>query len=128
MGTADPLIAVVDDEAPVRTMLERQLRLAHYRVIAFASGDEFLTALADLRPSCAIVDIHMPGLSGLHVQSRLRSAKHPTPVVMITASDDVSLERLALDAGASCLLRKPFSGEALLSAVASALRRAGDGT
>lgn len=124
MGKVHPLIAVVDDEAPVRTMLGRQLRLADYRVIAFASGGEFLAAQAGLRPACAIVDVHMPGLSGLDVQSRLRDANDPTPVVLITASDDSALERLALDAGACCLLRKPFSGDALLSAVLSALRRA----
>jgi len=117
-----PLIAVVDDESPVRTMLGRVLRLADYRTTAFASGEEFLASLAARLPACAILDVHMPGLSGLEVQSRLRAACIPVPVVFITASDDIDLDRSALDAGGVCLLRKPFSSEVLLDAVGAALR------
>jgi FixJ family two-component response regulator len=124
VASAEPLIAVVDDEAPVRTMLGRLLRLADYRVIAYASGEEFLaslTTLAGQQPACAIVDIHMQGLSGLEVQSQMREAHVDVPVVMITASDDVALDRSAREGGAVCLLRKPFSSEELLTAVGTAL-------
>jgi FixJ family two-component response regulator len=122
VASADPLIAVVDDEAPVRTMLGRLLRLADYQVTAFASGEQFLASLASQQPACAILDVHMPGLSGLDVQSRLRAARFGIPVVFITASDDAQLERSAAEAGGS-LLRKPFSSEALLEAVGEALAR-----
>lgn len=122
MVNADPFIAVVDDESPVRTMLGRLLRLADYRVTAFASGEEFLASLTARLAACAILDVHMPGLSGLDVQSRMRAAHIEVPVVFITASDDLALDRSALEAGAECLLRKPFSSDELLAAVDAALR------
>lgn len=123
----DPIVAVVDDELPVRTMLGRVLRLADYRVATFASGEEFLAALSAPFPACGIFDVHMPGLSGLDVQSRLRAADIRIPVVFITASDDAALDGLTRDSGASCLLRKPFSSDALLEAVGAAIgsKRAG---
>lgn len=122
MNSADPVIAVVDDESPVRIMLGRVLRLADYRVITFASGEEFLDSLTARLPACTILDVHMPGLSGLEVLSRMRAARIAIPVIFITASDDIALDRLALDAGAACLLRKPFSSDHLLEAVGIALR------
>ena len=122
MNSADPVIAVVDDESPVRIMLGRVLRLADYRVITFASGEEFLDSLAARLPACTILDVHMPGLSGLEVLSRMRAARIAIPVIFITASDDIALDRLPLDAHAVCLLRKPFSSDQLLEAVSIALR------
>jgi FixJ family two-component response regulator len=120
--SADPCIAVVDDEVPVRTALGRLLRLADYEVAAFASGEEFLASLATRRPACVILDVHMPGLSGFDVQERLRAADIDVPVVFITASDDISLGQTVLEAGGVKLLRKPFSNDALLEAVGTALR------
>ena len=122
MANADPFIAVVDDESPVRIMLGRLLRLADYRVIAFPSGEEFLASLTMQLPVCAVLDVHMPGLSGLDVQSRMRAAHIEVPVVFITASDDIALDRSSLEAGAVCLLRKPFSSNELLEAVDIALQ------
>jgi FixJ family two-component response regulator len=116
-----PLIAVVDDEAPVRTMLRRALRFAGFEVATFASGEEFLDSLPTCRPACAILDIRMPSLSGLEVGQRLRAQNIRVPVVLITASDDPALDRSAAAAGAICLLRKPFSTDALLAAVRCAL-------
>jgi FixJ family two-component response regulator len=124
---AESLIAVVDDELPVRTMLGRLLRLADYRVSAYASGEEFLASVAlrdTPRPSCAILDVHMPGMSGLEVQSHLRAKAVRIPIVMITASDDIALDRAALEAGAVGLLRKPFSNRDLLGAIDAALQHA----
>jgi FixJ family two-component response regulator len=122
MSNTDSLVAVVDDEELMRTMLRRLLRLADYEVAAFASGEDFLHSLNVRLPACAVLDIHMPGLSGLEVQARVRNARLRIPVVLVTASDDPSLDQLALEAGASCLLRKPFSGDQLLEAVGNALR------
>ena len=115
-------VAVVDDEASVRTALGRLLRLADYEVSAFASGEEFLASLATRRPDCAILDVHMPGLSGLDVQARLCAAHSDIPVVFVTASDDLALDQKVLAAGGATLLRKPFSNDALLAAVSAALR------
>jgi FixJ family two-component response regulator len=118
-------IALVEDEAPVRIALARLLRLANYEVLAYASGEEFLAGLAESRPLCAILDVHLPGLSGIEVQRRLRSDRAQVPVVFITASDDPSLECEASESGALQLLRKPFSSDEFLAAVASALQRLG---
>ncbi len=104
-------------------MLGRLLRLADYRVSAFASGEEFLDSLNTQLPACVILDVHMPGLSGLDVQSRMCAAQIDVPVVFITASDDVALDRVVLEAGGKRLLRKPFSNDELLEAIGAALRR-----
>ena len=113
---------MVDDEASVRTALRRLLRLADYEVSTFGCGDSFLASLASRRPDCAILDVHMPGLSGFDVRARLCAAHIDLPVVFVTASDDIALDRAAIDAGGA-LLRKPFSNTALLDAVGAALSR-----
>jgi FixJ family two-component response regulator len=120
-------IAIVDDEASVRTMLRRLLRLADYEVVAFACGDEFMASLAKRRPDCIILDIHMPGLSGLELKSRMCAAHIDIPVVFITASDDLALDGKVQQAGGVALLRKPFSNDELQNAVGAALsRRSGE--
>ena len=128
MVSSDSLIAVVDDELPVRTMLGRVLRHADYRVATFASGEAFLDSLSTRVPGCAIVDVHMPGLSGFDVEFRLRATQLRIPLVFITASDDAALDRSAAAAGAICLLRKPFASDDLLSAVRIAFAYQGSGT
>lgn len=114
-------VALVDDEAPVRVALGRLLRLANHTVLAFASGEEFLQSLAARVPDCVLLDIHMPGMTGLQVQARLRAKGFDLPVVFITASDDADIARRALEAGGLLVLRKPFSNELLLDAVGLAL-------
>jgi len=116
-------IAVVDDEVAVRTMLGRLLRLADYDVMAFACGDDLIRSIPSRRPDCVVLDIHMPGLSGLDVQSRLADEQIAIPLVFITASDEVALDRRVHRAGGVRLLRKPFSNDELLEAVGAALAR-----
>lgn len=124
MSSARTIIAVVDDMAPVRATLGRLLRLADYEVESFASGEEFLLSLDTHLPGCVILDVHMPGLSGFDVHQSLRATGARVPVVFITASDEVSLDRRARDAGAAALLRKPFSNAELLQAIDKALEAA----
>ena len=119
---APTLVAVVDDEAHVRTALERLLRLADYEVAGFASGDLFLASLAQRVPDCALLDLNMPGRSGLQVQAQLRTDHIAVPVVFITASDDPEVERRALEAGGLRVLHKPFGNDELLAALRSALQ------
>ena len=116
------LVAVVDDEARVRGALGRLLRLAGYQVAAFESGEQFLASLVLRPPACVLLDVNMPGLSGLQVQARLLADRVALPVVFITASDDPSVERLALEAGGLRVLHKPFGNDELLAAVRFALR------
>ena len=126
--TSDSLyVAVVDDEASVRTALGRLLRLASYHVAAFPSGEAFLASVATRRPDCAIVDVHMDGLTGFEVKAQLAALHGDVPVVFITASDDAALDKSVAEAGGVTLLRKPFSNDALVEAVDTALRRKAQG-
>lgn len=115
-----PLVAVVDDEASVRKMLGRVLRLEGYDVVAFECGEKFLASLGDHTPGCVVLDIHLNHLSGFDVQARLQALDPGIPVVFITASDDPALSRKAEEANALALLRKPFSSQELASAVKTA--------
>jgi FixJ family two-component response regulator len=115
-------IAVVDDEASVRIALGRLLRMAGYEVLAYASGEEFLSALGDRMPDCALLDIHLPGLTGIQVQMRLQADHVQLPVAFITASDDPAIGGSALQAGGLCVLRKPFSSQELLASIEFALQ------
>jgi FixJ family two-component response regulator len=114
-------VAIVDDEVPVRTALGRLLRLAHYEVTLFPSGESFLESLETQTPDCVVLDINMPGMSGLDVQRRLRSVAIHIPAICITSGEDASIVREILDAGAANLLRKPFSNHDLLEALRAAL-------
>ena len=115
------LIAVVDDDESVRRATRRLLRAAGFEAETYASGTEFLEAIKHSRPSCVIVDLHMPGMSGLEVQSRLAVSGFEIPVLFITAYDDPGARDRALQAGAVSYLRKPFTEEALLQAIDSAI-------
>ncbi len=119
-------IALVDDEASVRIALGRLLRMADYEVLAYASGEEFLAALGDCMPDCVLLDVHLPGLTGIEVQMRLQDDHLQLPVVFITASDDPAIERNALRAGGLRMLRKPFSSEELLASIVFALQSVPD--
>ncbi len=119
-------IAVVDDEAPVLVALGRMLRLADYEVLPYASGEDFLAALGDRMPDCALIDVHLPGLTGIQVQVRLQADGVRLPVVFITASEDPAIDRSALDAGGLRVLHKPFSNSELLASITFALRAASE--
>lgn len=103
-------------------MIGRLLRLEDYQVASFGSGEEFLVSLVSRVPACVILDVHMPGLSGLGVQERLRAIDAGIPAIFITASDDSALDKAVLQAQGLVLLRKPFSREILLGAVGAALQ------
>ena len=121
MNAAKSCVAVVDDEVAVRTALGRLLRLADYDVIAFASGEEFLAALDTRRPDCVVLDLHMPGLSGLEVQTQMRARYIDLPAVFITASDDPALIEAVRQGGGVRLLHKPFPNNDLIEALSAAL-------
>ena len=121
MSATGVLIAVVDDDESVRRATRRLLRTAGFEAETYASGTEFLEAIKHSRPSCVIVDLHMPGMSGLEVQSRLAVSGFEIPVLFITAYDDPGARDRALQAGAVNYLRKPFTEEALLQAIESAI-------
>jgi FixJ family two-component response regulator len=116
-----PLIAVVDDEEPVRRALSRLLRSAGFDSETFPSGDQFLETYAEQRPDCILLDLHMPKVDGLGVQSRLAKAGIQIPVIVITGRNTVEARERAMKAGAVAYLRKPIDAEALLAALAVAI-------
>jgi FixJ family two-component response regulator len=114
-------IWIIDDDESVRRSLRRLLRAAGFRVETFASAEEFLTRDDRKSCRCLILDVRMPGTSGLELQEMLVALGSPVPVVFITAHEDRDVERRALREGAVAFLIKPFDEQALLDAVATAL-------
>ena len=115
-----PLLAVVDDDADVRIALTRLLASAGFSVEAFASGADFLRSLEHREPDCAVLDLHMPEMSGFDVQGAL--AGHSVmPVVVITGQDSPESRTRALRLGAKAYLCKPVDDNALLAAIAVAV-------
>ena len=108
--------------------MKRLVRSLGMNSETFASGKEFvdcLEAMPSFRPDCAILDVQMPGLSGLEVQDWLAHSAQPIPVIFITAHDDVGVRERALALGAVAFLRKPFNDELLIRTLRAALQRDG---
>jgi len=119
-------ILVVDDEPAVRRALERALRLDSYEVELAADGEQALDRLAEHPVDAVVLDVMMPGLDGLEVCRRMRSAGDRTPVLMLTARDAIDDRVLGLDVGADDYLVKPFALRELQARLRALLRRAGD--
>ena len=118
------LVAVVDDDASVRRALTRLLQSADHRVLAYTSAIEFLDTGLSSAPECVILDIHLGGMSGLELLSRLRELGYNLPVVIITAHDDAQARESAARGGCVAYLCKPLDAKVLLEEVATALKRA----
>lgn len=114
-------VFIIDDDASVRDALMLLLSLRGHVCAAFASAEDFLTALQPGWRGCVVADIRMSGMSGLQLQALLRDQGLPLPVIVITAHGDVAAARQAFMADAVDFLEKPFDGEQLLRAVESAL-------
>jgi FixJ family two-component response regulator len=127
MAEPAPFVAIVDDEEPIRKALKRLMRAANLEAEGFASGAAFLDSLATRRPDCLILDLHMPGMTGLHVLQRLQQSGVRVPTIVITAYDEPETRAHCLAAGAAAYLRKPFEDRLLLDAVASAAKTGKNG-
>ncbi|HZN86865.1 MAG TPA: response regulator [Burkholderiales bacterium] len=117
-----PSVAIVDDEEPIRKALRRLLRASGIEAESYASGQEFLDAIAERRPDCLVLDLHMSGMGGLEVLRSLQSVKHKVPTVIITAHDEPETREQCLAAGACAYLRKPLEDRLLLNAISAAVR------
>jgi FixJ family two-component response regulator len=116
------LICVVDDDLLVRESITRLLRAFRFKVEALASAEEFLDSGCLAETGCMILDVRIPGISGLELQRRLALSNSDLPIIFITAHEDEEWRRQALAAGAMAFLYKPFSEEALLKAINTALK------
>lgn len=114
------IIAVVEDDESFRIALIESLDSLGYRALGFASAEEFIAANADQSCDCIITDIHMTGISGFELKRLLASRGSTTPVIMITAQAEPSLEARAIACGALCLLRKPFEADTLIECLEKA--------
>jgi FixJ family two-component response regulator len=115
-------VCIIDDDESVRRSLRRLLLSVGLTAEAFASAEEFLAAAGPPAPGCLVLDLHLPGLSGLELQARLKAEGRDIPVVFITAYGDAQAREHALKAGALGFLEKPFAAKALLEAVERAVR------
>jgi FixJ family two-component response regulator len=120
---AEALVFVVDDDAPMRESLKNLLRSVGLRVEAFASAQEFLHSARPDVPGCLVLDVRLPGLSGLELQQRLAAADRDMPIIFITGYGDIPMTVQAMKAGAVEFLTKPFRDQELLDAVQHALAR-----
>jgi len=123
MSAAQPVIHVVDDDAPFRTAVARLLRAAGYQVALYESGDQLLANPPGSGPGCILLDMRMSGLSGLELQDRLSKLDNILPIVFLTGHGSIPMSVQAIKAGAEDFLSKPVSKGTLLEAVERALAR-----
>jgi len=115
-------VAIVDDDASVRRALTRLLQSAEFRVLTYSSATEFLDTGIASAPGCLILDIHLGGMSGLELLSRLRELGHNLPILIITAHDDTQAREAAARGGCVAYLRKPLDAKMLLEEAGTAMK------
>ena len=123
MPEPDAFVLVVDDDVSVREALESLIRSAGLRVETFASAQEFLAHPRVDAPSCLVLDVQLPGLSGLDLQKRMAEVNLQIPVVFITGHGDIPTSVRAMKAGALEFLTKPLADRDLLEAIQEAIKR-----
>ena len=123
--SAVPVVFVVDDDISVRESLELLIRNAGWQPEIFSSAQAFLCRPRVFAPSCLILDVNLPDLSGLDLQKRLAEDRLDMPIIFITGYGDVPMTVQAMKAGAVEFLTKPFADEVLLEAIRQALGRSG---
>jgi FixJ family two-component response regulator len=117
----DPIVFVIDDDRMIRDGLQSLIRSVGLRVETFASAQDFLGAKRPDTAACLVLDVRMPGLSGLDLQLKLRDDGIPIPVIFITGHGDIPMSVRAMKEGAHEFLTKPVRGQDLLDAVQKAL-------
>jgi len=118
-----PIVYILDDDPSVRSSLERLVRSVGLEVQSFASAAEFLDYRGTDRPSCVVLDVRMPGLSGLDLQEYLSAAGRTAPIIFITGHGTVPMSVRAMRAGAVNFLQKPFEDQEILDSIHQAIDR-----
>jgi len=117
------IVMIVDDDESIRRAARRLIKSYGFPVETFASAEDFLSSGRLHETACLVLDVQMPGLNGLELQSRLITDGHQVPIIFITAFNDENARAQALKAGARGYLVKPFQEADLLTAINVALRR-----
>jgi FixJ family two-component response regulator len=123
MGDANPSVLVIDDDPEFRDSVARLLRTVRLETRQFSSVSDFLKAVPPEGPTCLVLDVRMPGRSGLELQRDLAAANRQVPIIFITAHADVPMTVQAMKGGAMEFLTKPFRDQDLLDAVEAGLAR-----
>lgn len=123
MNQNEPIVFVVDDGISIRRSLERLMKSVGLRVETFASAQDFLSRERPVEPSCIILDVRMPGLSGFDLQDALAAVNFKIPIIFLTGHGNVPLTVRAMKAGAVDFIEKPFDDQVLLDAVRKALEK-----
>jgi FixJ family two-component response regulator len=123
MSDPGPIVCVVDDDPSIRDALTSLIRSVGLRVETFGSAREFLTRQPPDAPGCLVLDVRLPGLSGLDLQRELAAAQITMPIIFITGHGDIPMTVQAMKAGAVEFLTKPFRDQELLDAIAQAIDR-----
>ena len=121
MEFASPIVCVVDDDDTVRHSIERLLKSSGYDALSFASANEFISHVSEEEPSCLVLDVRMPGLTGIELQNDLRSRHPDLPIVFVTGHGDIPMSVKAIKNGAVDFLQKPFEDHELLDAIRNAI-------
>lgn len=121
---ADRIVHIVDDDEAVRRSLERLLATADLHSIAYATPLAFLQAAGTSLAGCVLLDIGLPGMSGLELQARLNERNIRAPIIVLTGQGDVATAVTAMKAGAFDFMEKPYDGDRLISAIEAALSQA----
>jgi len=114
-------IAIVDDDRSVQTALQDLIESEGLSTLCFSSAEQFLHSGAQQKAMCLIVDIRMPGMSGLELQTKLKAERCRIPIIFVTAHGDLKMRTQAMRDGALKFLAKPFDNSVLLEAVHAAL-------
>jgi len=121
MKEPDPIVFVIDDDAMIRDGIRSLIRSVGLRVDTFASADEFMLAKRPDVPACLVLDVRMPGVSGLDLQRRLSESHIFIPIIFITGHGDIPMSVRAMKEGAAEFLTKPVRGQDLLDAIQKAV-------
>ena len=119
----DPIVFIVDDDDSVRKALARLIKSVDLNVETFASADDFLKRQPHNGPACLVLDIRMPGLSGLDLQDELVAAGRTLPIIFVSAHGNIPLSVRAMKAGAVDFIEKPFEDQTLLDAINQSLKK-----
>jgi len=122
--TKTGVIAIVDDDEPLREALASVLKAAGFRTTTYASAEEFFSAPSRNNTACLVLDVRLPGMSGIELQKRLYEGGSRVPIIFVTAHGDAALSELVMKAGAAGFLNKPVRSDALLKAIYAALQKA----